>query len=452
MNVWRAALPAPPQAVPVRAEIRVLPSSRVGFGQVLRFPVRSNRDRFAHLLVGNPDGSVHSVAADLRIAAVWWQQIRMGRDAALVARRPAGRSHATLVAAAAPLYYEGGAVSATVLQAALGEAPEVSPIDRNLKLEQAAANAVAVPQGELSVRLGIGNPRGLYCLCDELELSFETGTDAHVTVLDIDTDGTATFLNTYLDGTDNLIRTGNPAWISDRDSGVAIRFQPPAGADFVKAIASTANIPLPDPAEITRVTARPTMRNLVPEVRQTIDANGDGIKWAIDAIAVTSSGCRGRRADCERERAVEPVHTHRQARLRDRRAGACLGHGRAGLQAGRLQHPRLRCGAADLHEQGPSRSSGCRGREPAGAVHLRRGGGTGRRGGGVHRAIVSEGGRAGIPERARRLGDRRAERHRAEPRCHGAGSGRDPGALGMVSVRPHTWIRREWTERAAKAK
>lgn len=385
MNVWRAALPAPPQAVPVRAEIRVLPSSRVGFGQVLRFPVRSNRDRFAHLLVGNPDGSVHSVAADLRIAAVWWQQIRMGRDAALVARRPAGRSHATLVAAAAPLYYEGGAVSATVLQAVLGEAPEVSPIDRNLKLEQAAANAVAVPQGELSVRLGIGNPRGLYCLCDELELSFETGTDAHVTVLDIDTDGTATFLNTYLDGTDNLIRTGNPAWISDRDSGVAIRFQPPAGADFVKAIASTANIPLPDPAEITRATARPTMRNVVPEVQQTIDANSEGIKWAIDAIAVTSSGCRGRR------------------------------------------------------------SSGCRGREPAGAARLRRGGG-------VHRAIVSEGGRVGNPERARSLGDRRAGRHRAGPRRRGAGGGRDPGALGTVSVRPHAWVRREWTERAAKAK
>ncbi|MDE0111113.1 MAG: DUF4384 domain-containing protein [Albidovulum sp.] len=170
----------------MRAEIRFSPSTRAGFGQVVRFPVRSNRDWFARLLVGNPGESVHFVAADRRIAAGWWQQIRMGRVATLVARRPAGRSHATLAAAA----------------------PEVSSIDRNLKPEQAAANAVAVPQGELSVRLGIGNPRGLYSLGDELELSVETSRDAHVAVLGIDTDGTATILYPYLDGTDNPVRRG----------------------------------------------------------------------------------------------------------------------------------------------------------------------------------------------------------------------------------------------------
>ena len=170
---------------------------------------------------------------------------------------------------------------------------ETPAVDRNLEPEQAVANTVTVPRGELSVRLGVGNPRGIYSLGDVLELSVETNREAYVTVLDIGVDGTTTILYPYVDGTDNLVRPGGPVWISGRDSGVVIRFRAPAGADLVKAFASTARIPLLDPAEITRVTARlgqarSTMRNLVPEMQQSIDANSDGIEWAIDTITVRS--------------------------------------------------------------------------------------------------------------------------------------------------------------------
>lgn len=186
-----------------------------------------------------------------------------------------------------------GAIALLPAAQAVGETTGTSLAERNLKPEQAVANAVTVPDGELQVRLGIGNPRGLYSLGDELELSVETNKDAYVTVLNIGVDGTTTVLYPYLDGTDNLVRAGIPAWISGRDSGVAIRFHAPAGTDLIKAFAATERIPLLDPAEITRVTprlgkARASMRNLVPELQQVVDANSDGIEWAVDTVAVMS--------------------------------------------------------------------------------------------------------------------------------------------------------------------
>ena len=176
---------------------------------------------------------------------------------------------------------------------AICETPAASSHDRNLKPEQAVANTLTVPSGSLSVRLGIGNPRGVYSIGDKLELSVETNRAAWVTVLNIGVDGTTTVLYPYLGGTDNLVRPGGPVWISGQDSGVDIRFHAPAGTDLVKAFASTAKVPLLDPAEITRSasrsgTARIRMRNLVPEIQETIDANADGIEWAVDTVAVTS--------------------------------------------------------------------------------------------------------------------------------------------------------------------
>lgn len=176
---------------------------------------------------------------------------------------------------------------------AICETPAASPLDRNLKPEQAVANTLTVPSGGLSVRIGIGNPRGVYSLGDKLELSVETNRAAYVTVFNIGADGTTTVLYPYLDGTDNLVRPGSPVWISGMDSGVDIRFHAPAGTDLVKAFASTAKIPLLDPAEITRAasrvgTARIRMRNLVPEIQETIDENAEGIEWAVDTVAVTS--------------------------------------------------------------------------------------------------------------------------------------------------------------------
>lgn len=121
-----AALSSVPPAVSMRAEIRALPSAVVAVGQVVRFPVRSNRDGFAHLFVRNPDGSFHSVAANRRIVAGWWQYILMNHGTELVARRPAGRTHVTLVVTAMPLDFGGGAVSAMTLQTALAFVPPSS--------------------------------------------------------------------------------------------------------------------------------------------------------------------------------------------------------------------------------------------------------------------------------------------------------------------------------------
>lgn len=185
------------------------------------------------------------------------------------------------------------AVLAAGSAAAQDEAPAAATVDRNLQPEQAAANAVTVPAGTLAVRLTVDNPRGLYSLGDALELSVSVNKPAYVTVLNIGVDGTTTVLFPYLDGTDNRIEPGAPQRISGGDTGVAIRFAAPAGTDLVKAFASTAKVPLLDPAELTRVSpqlgrARTTARNLVPEMQATIDAHSAGVEWALDTIVVTS--------------------------------------------------------------------------------------------------------------------------------------------------------------------
>ncbi|MCY3873277.1 MAG: DUF4384 domain-containing protein [Rhodobacteraceae bacterium] len=186
-----------------------------------------------------------------------------------------------------------GAAALAPVTAETAGTPEVSPLDWNLKPEQAVARTVTVPQGELSIRLGIGNPRGHYSLGNMLDLSVEKNRDAYVTVLNIGVDGTTTVLYPYLDGTDNLVRAVTAKWISGGDSGGVIRFRAPAGTDLEKAFAPTGRIPLLDPDEITRVTARlglarSSMFNLVPEMRETIDSNTDVVEWAIDTITVTS--------------------------------------------------------------------------------------------------------------------------------------------------------------------
>ena len=173
------------------------------------------------------------------------------------------------------------------------EAAEGEALDRNLKPEQEIANTVTVPQGELSVRLRVGNPQGIYSLGDTLDLSVETNKGAYVTVLNIGVDGTTTVLFPYLDGTDNLVGPDQPKRISGQGTGVLIRFEAPAGTDLVKAFASTEKVPLLDPAEITRVTpqvgrAHSSARNLVPEIQEVIDTTSAGMEWAIDTIKVTS--------------------------------------------------------------------------------------------------------------------------------------------------------------------
>lgn len=201
----------------------------------------------------------------------------------------------------AALISTGGVLARSLLIGLLGlplmatavQSEGVATFDKTLMPDQAAANTLTVPQGELSVRLGIGNARGLYAVGDMLELSVETNTDAWVTVLNIGVDGTTTVLYPYLDGTDNLVLGGTPKWISGKDSGVVIRFHAPAGTDLVRAFASTRKIPLLDPAMIARVTprigqAKSKVRNLVPEMQQTIDGNTDGVDWAEDTLTVTS--------------------------------------------------------------------------------------------------------------------------------------------------------------------
>ena len=128
--LWHPAPPAwfvaPQPPVALHAEIRADPSSLAAPGQVVRLLARVSRSGFAHLLVRNPDGSVHFVAANRRVASGGWRRIGPPRGLALVARPPAGRSHVTLVVTAAPLDFGGGPMSAMGLQSALASAPPSS--------------------------------------------------------------------------------------------------------------------------------------------------------------------------------------------------------------------------------------------------------------------------------------------------------------------------------------
>ena len=103
----------------MRAECRALPFAVVAVGQVVRFPVRSNRNGFAHLFVRNPDGSFYPVATNRCVVAGWWQHIRMNRGTELVALRPAGRTDVTSM----PFDFGGGAVSAMTLASILASVP-----------------------------------------------------------------------------------------------------------------------------------------------------------------------------------------------------------------------------------------------------------------------------------------------------------------------------------------
>ena len=89
--------------VPMRAEVRPLPGSTVRVGQIVRFPVRTSRPGYAHLFVRNPGSVFLAVAVNQPVAAGRWQQMRVGRDAAIVARAPAGRTHVALVVTERPL-------------------------------------------------------------------------------------------------------------------------------------------------------------------------------------------------------------------------------------------------------------------------------------------------------------------------------------------------------------
>ena len=89
--------------VPMWAEIRPLPGSTVQVGQIVRFPIRTSRPGYAHLFVRNPGGVFLAVAVNQPVAAGRWQQMRVGRNAAIVARAPAGRTHVALVVTERPL-------------------------------------------------------------------------------------------------------------------------------------------------------------------------------------------------------------------------------------------------------------------------------------------------------------------------------------------------------------
>ena len=89
--------------VPMWAEIHPLPGSTVQVGQIVRFPVRTSRPGYAHLFVRNPGGAFLAVAVNQPVAAGRWQQMRVGRNAEIVARAPAGRTHVALVVTERPL-------------------------------------------------------------------------------------------------------------------------------------------------------------------------------------------------------------------------------------------------------------------------------------------------------------------------------------------------------------
>ena len=89
--------------MPLWAEIRPLPGSKVLIGQIVRFPVRASRPGYAHLFVRNPGGAFLAAAVNQPIEARRWQQMRVGRNAEIVARAPAGRTHVALVVTERPL-------------------------------------------------------------------------------------------------------------------------------------------------------------------------------------------------------------------------------------------------------------------------------------------------------------------------------------------------------------
>ena len=95
--------PAGERQVPMWAEVRPVPGSTVRAGQFVRFPVRTSRPGYAHLFVRNPGGVFLAVAVNQRIAAGRWQPMRVGRNAEIVARAPAGRTHVALVVTERPL-------------------------------------------------------------------------------------------------------------------------------------------------------------------------------------------------------------------------------------------------------------------------------------------------------------------------------------------------------------
>lgn len=83
--------------VPMWAEIHPLPGPTVRVGQIVSFPVRTSRAGYAHLFVRNPGGVFLAVAVNQPVAAGRWQRMRVGYNAGIVARAPAGRTHIALV-------------------------------------------------------------------------------------------------------------------------------------------------------------------------------------------------------------------------------------------------------------------------------------------------------------------------------------------------------------------
>ena len=113
--------------IPMRAEIGGWPSATVRIGQIVQFPMRTNRGGFAHLFVDNPDGSFFAATINSRVVAGRWQQLRLDGNVALVAREPAGRTHLTLVVTTMPLSLPAASLSSSMaLQSLLAAIPSSS--------------------------------------------------------------------------------------------------------------------------------------------------------------------------------------------------------------------------------------------------------------------------------------------------------------------------------------
>ena len=113
--------------VPTWAEIRPLPASTVRLGQIVRLPFRTGRAGYAHLFFHNPDGVFLTAAVNQRVAPGQWQEFRMGVNAAVVAHRPTGRTHITLVVTDSPLDSKALPVTSVVgLQLVLAAVPPSS--------------------------------------------------------------------------------------------------------------------------------------------------------------------------------------------------------------------------------------------------------------------------------------------------------------------------------------